>query len=406
MAYGTTNPARFAAQDPPAPDTDQERENDAAQARSRIPKSLRDFYERNFGLFLVFLAQTCGSVMNTAAKLLATGYETKFHALHIIFIRMSCTTVLGTLYMCYHRVPNFPFGQKGIRGLLVLRGLAGFFGIFGLYYSLSWLLFSDATVITFIIPTMTALVCFVWLREPFTSREALAGLLAFTGVLFVARPPWLFPAQHKDLVQDVLSTDMLMSVISNVAKDTLPTVPVSSSQRSLAIILAVLGTFGASTAYATIRVIGTRAHSLISVNYFACIATIGSACIILVHPDLHFMMPENLSQWGLIAIIGFSGFLLQFLLTEGLQREKAGRATNLTYLQLVFALIIERVIWGTTPPVESLFGAVLIIGAAIWISLQKKSVTAEQKKAKVVDEESSLLGEGEREAAESLVARQ
>lgn len=31
----------------------------------------------------------------------------------------------------------------------------------------------------------------------------------------------------------------------------------------------------------------------------------------------------------LLLSIGISGFLLQLLLTEGLQREKAGRATNL-----------------------------------------------------------------------------
>ena len=30
-------------------------------------------------------------------------------------------------------VPDFPLGQKGIKGLLVLRGTAGFVGLFGLY---------------------------------------------------------------------------------------------------------------------------------------------------------------------------------------------------------------------------------------------------------------------------------
>jgi drug/metabolite transporter (DMT)-like permease len=142
-------------------------------------------------------------------------------------------------------------------------------------------------------------------------------------------------------------------------------------------------------------VIGKRAHSLISVNYFAAIATVGSALVLLVHPDLHFVMPESASQWGLIAIIGLTGFLLQFLLTEGLQREKAGRATNLMYLQLVLALIIERVIWGTTPPLESFGGAALIIGAAIWITLQKNTTTKSEDKKKVVDEESSLLDDRE-----------
>lgn len=248
---------------------------------------------------------------------------------------------------------------------------------------------------------MTALVCWIWLREPYTVKEALAGLLAFTGVLFVARPPWLFPGTPLDPISgepvepiEGPNSNSLSLLSFGIQSGTPPShPPVSAEQRTLAIFLAVLGAFGASTAYATIRVIGNRAHSLISVTYFAFLSTVGSALIILVHPDLQFVMPEHASQWGLIAIIGLTGFALQFLLTEGLQREKGGRATNLTYLQLVFALVVERVIWGTTPPVESLFGAVLIIGAAIWVSLQKNT----EKGIKAVDEESSLLGAQQQE---------
>lgn len=43
------------------------------------------------------------------------------------------------------------------------------------------------------------------------------------------------------------------------------------------------------------------------------------------------------------------------------------------YTQLVCALIIERIVWGTTPPLESFIGSGLIIGAAIWVGLQKKA---------------------------------
>ena len=71
--------------------------------------------------------------MSTAAKLLTSGAENQFHALQIIFVRMLVTAVLGFLYMGYTRVPDFPFGRPGIRGLLVLRGLAGFAGLFGSY---------------------------------------------------------------------------------------------------------------------------------------------------------------------------------------------------------------------------------------------------------------------------------
>jgi drug/metabolite transporter (DMT)-like permease len=121
------------------------------------------------------------------------------------------------------------------------------------------------------------------------------------------------------------------------------------------------------------------------------------------------MMFESADWVGrlLLIYIGVSGFLLQFLLTEGLQREKAGRATNLIvssshdmsgylshvlmicqYTQLVFALIIERVVWGTIPPPESFLGGALILAGAIWVSLQKQKPA---ETAKTNDEETRLL---------------
>lgn len=66
------------------------------------------------------------------------------------------------------------------------------------------------------------------------------------------------------------------------------------------------------------------------------------------------------------------------------------------YLQLVLALGIERVVWGTTPPVESFGGAVLIIGAAVWVTLQRNTAVKLEGR-KEVDEESALLGDDGRE---------
>ncbi|KAI1477783.1 hypothetical protein F4774DRAFT_387635 [Daldinia eschscholtzii] len=359
------------------------------QTTTTIWQKFKGFYERNIGLFFVFLAQVFASLMTMTTRLLETGFDTKFHALQIIFVRMLATAVLGSLYMWYTKVPDFPLGRRDIRGLLVLRGLAGFTGLFCSYYSLSYLNISDATVISFLVPTMTALVCFIALGEPFTVKEAIAGLIAFSGVLFIARPTFLFP-QHKSQEPEINGTRLFMV---DQPRGIVPSVPATPAERTVAALLAVIGTFGAAAAYSTIRVIGKRAHSLVSVNYFAVLATVGSFVIILVVPGLEFKIPQTLTQWALLIAIGIAGFLLQFLLTEGLQREKAGRATNLIYTQMVFALILERIVWGTTPPVESLFGSALIIGSAIWVSLQK-SKTATRQKAQAVDEEQRLLGAG------------
>ncbi|ORY57011.1 uncharacterized protein BCR38DRAFT_450571 [Pseudomassariella vexata] len=360
--------------------------------RRTLGQKLNSFYERNFGLFLVFLAQMFGSIMSMATRLLETGFETKFHALQVIFVRMLTTGVLGSLYMWYKQVPDFPFGERSVRRLLVLRGMAGFTGLFGLYYALSYLELSEATIITFLVPTLTAFVCFVVLREPFTVKEAMAGVIAFAGVIFIARPTFLFPdAEAGPLHPD--SPHSKGTSVFAMDKGLVPSVPATPAERALAVTCAVAGTFASATAYATIRLIGKRTHSLVSVNYFAILATVGSFLILIIHPDLHFETPQNAAQWILLVTIGVAGFLLQFLLTEGLQREKAGRATNLIYTQLVFALIIERVVWGTTPPVESLFGGALIIAAALWVSLQKNQTPpAVPQNQQVVDEESSLLG--------------
>lgn len=96
---------------------------------------------------------------------------------------------------------------------------------------------------------------------------------------------------------------MIMFIVDGV-QEGLPVGPPSPPQRTLAILCSIMGTFAAATAYSTIRVIGKRVHSLISVNYFATLSTIGSALIILVHPDLHFMLPKGAMQWyvGTVAI--------------------------------------------------------------------------------------------------------
>ncbi|CAG7558771.1 unnamed protein product [Fusarium equiseti] len=324
-------------------------------------EKLQDVYSRNVGLFYVLLAQLFASIMSMTTRLLATGFETKFHALQIIFVRMLATTIIGSFYMWREKVPDFPLGPREVRGELFLRG-----PMLTRSDSLSYLDVSDATVITFLVPTLTAFIAWVALREPFTVNEALAGLIAFTGVLFVARPAFLFPNKDSFLTG-------YASAATTAAKGMISAAKATPHERTIAVCCSIFGSIAAATAYSTIRVIGKRAHSLVSVNYFAVLATVSSFIIITIHPDLQFEIPKSLAEWAVLLSIGVSGFLFQVLLTEGLQREKAGRATNLIYVQLVYAVIIDRVIWGSIPPPASFIGSALIIGSAVWVALQKKA---------------------------------
>lgn len=138
----------------------------------------------------------------------------------------------------------------------------------------------------------------------------------------MARPAFLFPNKDSFLTG-------YASAATTAAKGMISAAKATPQERTIAICCSIFGSIAAATAYSTIRVIGKRAHSLVSVNYFAVLATVSSFLIITIHPDLQFEIPKSLAEWAVLLSIGVSGFLFQVLLTEGLQREKAGRATNL-----------------------------------------------------------------------------
>jgi hypothetical protein len=94
------------------------------QGGAAISDALGRFWNRNRGVILVAVAQLFGALMNLAARLLEL--EAEMHPLQILFARMSITTVLSLLYMWWNKVPDFPLGARGIRGVLVIRGVSGF----------------------------------------------------------------------------------------------------------------------------------------------------------------------------------------------------------------------------------------------------------------------------------------
>jgi len=145
----------------------------------------------------------------------------------------------------------------------------------------------------------------------------------------------------------------------------------SPGQHLAAIGMAIVGVFGAASAYTTIRIIGHRAHPLISVTYFSFWCTLVSFVALTCVPSIPFVLPSTIYQWTLLFFIGVSGFVMQFLLTAGLRAEKSGRATNMVYTQMIFALAAEKIIWGTSPGLWSWTGSLLIMGAAGAVAMQK-----------------------------------
>ncbi|OBT53399.1 hypothetical protein VE04_06737 [Pseudogymnoascus sp. 24MN13] len=336
-------------------------ETDPAPAPHATWKST---WNNNKGLIFIIFAQAIASSMDAIVRFLQQG-EHKMHPFQIIFARMGMTFVLSSMYMWWTKVPDFPLGRADIR-----RGLSS------ARYSVHYLPLAEATVFRFLVPIVTAWACSIFLGEIFSSRDLLAGVVALVGVIFIAHPSSLFGPAANDNIPRPSDIDH-----------------VSPAQRLLAITASLLGVLGASGAYTMIRVIGTRAHALISVNYFAVLGTFGSAAALLAVPGMTFTMPHGTREWVLMVLLGVLGFALQFLLTAGLQLDRSSKATSMLYTQVLFALSFDFAIWGVLPGGWSLFGGAIVIASTLWSALSKPTKhAATPAKTVVVDEESALLG--------------
>lgn len=392
----------------------------------------QELWVANYGAFLVLLSQMFGCAMNIATRLLETpgSHGEPMHPFQILFTRQSITVLITTSYALWSKsVPHFPLGPPGIvRLLLVTRGLFGFLGVFGLYFSLLYLPISEATILTFLAPIGSCYAFSLLIPgETFSKQQQIAGFVSLVGVIFIARPVSLFSGGTG---ASPLDPDMSLPGNSTIAVPEIDGPPQpTSSQHLQAVGIAMVGVVGAIGAMTSIRSIGTRAHALLSVNYFSAWCTFVSLIALVFVPSVKFRLPENLVEWGLLSILGFCGFIMQLLLTKGMayggpsssaketsaanhdlemqtrtvdpqasasvsrnslaaaHRDKGyeaksikgsgAKATSMLYTQMLFALIADKIVFDVTPGAWSWVGSGLILFGAIWVAADggKKPIT-------------------------------
>ncbi|KAJ5936938.1 hypothetical protein N7466_003388 [Penicillium verhagenii] len=357
----------------PYPIEDDESDIAAAATRPRhaTHAKLRIFWLRNKGMFLVLLAQMFGASMNVMTQLLEI--NSSMHPFQILFARMSITALASYLYMWYARVPS-PLGTRPILLLLITRATFGFLGVYGIYYSVQYLPLAEATVITFLAPIMTCYACSLLIPgETFSKRQQIAALVSLAGVILIAQP---FRKRGNGT-----STESSHSGSGSGSPGS-----ADSYHHILATIVAFVGVIGAAGAYTSIRMIGRRAHPLVSVTYFSSVTTIISLVAMAAVPGVPFRFPSTRLEWVFMAGLGVCGFLLQFLLTAGLSyvppaevlsgKEWRGgqgsRATSMVYMQVLFALFYDKVVWGTTLSVVPAVGSVLILACAVYVAVMQE----------------------------------
>lgn len=113
--------------------------------------------------------------------------------------------------------------------------------------SLQYLPIAEATVITFLAPTVAGFACWILIHEPFTRSQQIAGLVSLFGVILIARPASLFPGSSGTPPPNSEGADGSIIVTNSTAlTNSDKQSDITLSQRFAAIGFALVGVCGAA----------------------------------------------------------------------------------------------------------------------------------------------------------------
>jgi drug/metabolite transporter (DMT)-like permease len=274
-----------------------------------------------------FRAMIAGAFFFSLMSALVKVAGARFPTFELVFARSLVVLVISGVALARSGTP--------VRGreprLLVLRGVLGFTALSCFYYAVIHLPLAEATVIQYTNPVWTTLIAAVVLREWIGGRQVGLALLSLAGVVLVARPGALFGARVDALDPGAVG-------------------------------VALAGAIFSAAAYVTVRRLKGET-AMVVVFHFAAWSTALSLPMLLRDA----VMPRGW-DWGLLLAIGVTTHLGQIYLTLGLQREAAGRAMTVAYLQIVFAALLGIVLFGDVPGGLSILGAALIVVVTILLA--------------------------------------
>jgi drug/metabolite transporter (DMT)-like permease len=280
------------------------------------------------GLQYMLLAALFFSMMSLLVKIAGQRLPT-----YQIVLARSIISVAITWYLLRRR--NIaPWGHR--KDLLVFRGLVGFLALLCFFYSITHLALAEATVFHYLNPIFVAMLAPIFLRERMRPLEILSVTISMAGVVLIARPDFLFG--H--------GVDSLDPLVVGVA---------------------AVGALLSGIAYMTVRKLGETEHPLVIVFYFPLVATVGALPLL----GLGAVWPTPM-EWLVLLGVGLTTQAAQINLTKGLRLEPAGRASGISYVQILFAAFWGLVFFGEYLSWMSMAGAILIVGASLVLATARR----------------------------------
>ncbi|RYH31247.1 DMT family transporter [archaeon] len=305
-------------------------------------------------LFYVFMSGLGFSIQSLVVKILneREGFDGSFQ---IVFAR-GIVQLVSSAYIIYfdedRRAGKGPqlFGNTWfVRSIIAARAVVGYFGIAPAFLAVEYISIGDSTVLVMMSPVIAAIAGYFILGEPWRLPELLATILAITGGILVAKPPFIFG--HHDSTIDVSASDYFFGVMYSL-----------------------MAALGAGFAYVFVRMLGTTAKMpWANVTFSQAIAQIVMSIpnLYLFHEKVQFGV-----SWRVYAYItggAMVGCLSQIAMTVGMQREKSAAASAMRTSDVVFGFIWQAVFTSDRVSMLSILGAILVTAGILLIVMAKQT---------------------------------
>lgn len=221
--------------------------------------------------------------------------------------------------------------------LLLIRGIFGFLTVTSVYWSVHVMPLQDATVLLFLSPCLVALASPFILGQQVNKAVFFSIPIAFTGVVLVAQPPAIFGGQEGGMSLKNFLIGSSQAITASVAK-----LSVSFLGKS-----------------------EPTAHIIMSMALVSCMgSSFGSL--------LHWKFPHDPLEFLFLLGVGVCACLVQFTATLALKRSNTASVMSISYLGIVWSIIIDYTVFGLAPNLLSICGSSLVIVSNLCLILYER----------------------------------
>ncbi|NDJ27599.1 EamA family transporter [Campylobacter sp. MIT 12-8780] len=287
--------------------------------------------KHNLGVYFMVIACLDFALVGACAKILSE----ELPSIEIMFFR----NIIGVFFMLYMISKLKIHKEEGHFWLLVFRGVVGTLSLYLFFYNVSHISLGGAFAFQKTSPIFITLIAFFVFKENIGLKGVFAILIAFVGVLLVSQP-WANTANHTGFDLKNSSLGVLSGFFAALALTSVRQLRKFYPTEKIAFSFILIGAI-------------MPAISMLVGEFYA-----PKELDFIIAP---FVMP-SLKAWVFIIIMGVLGTIYQIHITKAYGvAKKAGIVAGVSYLDVVFSLIIGLFLGDNLPSFMVFMGIIGII---------------------------------------------